>query len=136
MPAFNAKTLRPILVAQVDQGTFLMMDESAPAKMTGREWGKHESVNHGISEYVQGEAHTNTIESYFATLKRGIIGTYHYVSQQHLKRYPAEFDFRYNEQMALKVSDAERAAKTLRGADGKRATYQETNGSRTKAATS
>jgi ISXO2-like transposase domain len=76
---------------------------------------------------VRGEAHTNTIESYFAVLKRGIIGTYHHVSQKHLKRYLAEFDFRYNERSALEVTDAERAEKTLRGAVGKRVTYQETN---------
>ena len=134
VPTVNAKTLRPILVAQVDHGTFLMTDESAPAKMIGREWGKHESVNHAIGEYVRGEAHTNTIESYFAILKRGIIGTYHHVSQQHLKRYLCEFDFRYNERTALKVSDAERAERALRGVVGKRVTYQETNRARSEAA--
>lgn len=127
VPAVNAATLRPILVAQVDKGTFLMTDESSPGKMMGREWGKHEAVNHGIGEYVRGEAHTNTIESYFAVLKRGIIGTYHSVSQQHLKRYLCEFDFRYNERAALEVNDSERAEKILRGAVGKRVTYQETN---------
>jgi hypothetical protein len=49
-------------------------------------------VNYGISEYVRGEIHTNTIEDYFSILKRSIIGTYHHVSAQHLKRYLAEFD--------------------------------------------
>ncbi len=76
IPAGNAKTLRPILVSQVDQGTLLMTDEGAAAKAMGRAWGKHESVNHSIGEYVRGDAHTNTIEGYFSILKRGIVGTY------------------------------------------------------------
>jgi hypothetical protein len=87
----------------------------------------HEIVNHGAGEYVRGEAHTNTIESYFAVLKRGITGTYHHVSQQHLKRYLAEFDFRHNERMALRVTDAVRAEKAVRGTVGKRVTLQKTS---------
>lgn len=126
VPAVNAKTLRPILVSQVDRGSFLMTDEAAPSKMMGREFGNHQSVNHAIGEYVRGGAHTNTIEGYFSILKRGITGTYHHVSQQHLKRYLAEFDFRYNERSALGVSDNERAAKALKGIVGKRLTYRRT----------
>ena len=76
---------------------------------------------------MRGDAHTNTIEGYFSILKRGIIGTYHHVSQQHLKRYLAEFDFRYNERMALGVDDKERAARLLKGIVGKRLTYRRTN---------
>ena len=70
---------------------------------------------------------TNTIEGYFSILKRGIIGTYHHVSQQHLKRYLAEFDFRYNERSALGVNDSARAGKLLKGIVGKRLTYRRTN---------
>ena len=55
----------------------------------------------------------NTIEGYFSIMKRGVTSVYHHVSPQHLKRYLAEYDFRYNERMALNVSDAERAAKRL-----------------------
>jgi hypothetical protein len=44
-------------------------------------------VDHGIGEYVRGDAHSNTVEGYFAILKRGINGTYHHVSETHLKRY-------------------------------------------------
>ncbi len=53
-------------------------------------------------------ASTNTVESYFSILKRGVIGTYHHVSPQHLKRYVCEFDFRYNELSALGITDAMR----------------------------
>lgn len=88
---------------------------------------RNETVNHGIGEYVRGEAHTNTVESYFALLKRGITGTYHHVCPQHLKRYLAEFDFRYNERAALKVTDVERATKAVAGAVGKRVTYQQSD---------
>ena len=57
-------------------------------------------------------------------LKRGINGVYHHVSQEHLKRYLAEFDFRYNERMALDVSDMERTSKAIKGIVGKRLTYR------------
>jgi len=93
-----------------------------------RDFARHEAVNHGIEEYVRGDAHTNIVESYFAVLKRGITGTYHHVSQQHLKRYLAEFDFRYNERAALEVTDAERTVKAVKGVVGKRLTYQQPHG--------
>lgn len=72
----------------------------------------HEVVNHLAGEYVRGDAHTNTVEGYFSILKCGIMGTYHHVSPQHLKRYLAEFDFRYNERAALNVTDKDRATKS------------------------
>ena len=69
--------------------------------------------------------HTNTAENYFSIMKRGITGCYFHVSQQHLKRYLGEFDFRYNERVGLGVDDTERTAKAIRGAAGKRLTYQQ-----------
>ena len=129
VPSVSAATLRPILVAQIDNKSLLVTDDSGQYRHMHRDF-KHETVNHSIDEYVRGEAHTNTVEGYFSILKRGITGTYHHVSQQHLKRYLAEFDFRYNERSALEVTDEERAEKVLKGAVGKRVTYQETNGTR------
>jgi transposase-like protein len=123
LPEVTAKTLRPILVAQIDRASFLMTDEHSGYKIVGQEFAGHGSVRHYVGEYVRGDAHINTVENYFSILKRGITGVYHHVSQQHLKRYLAEFDFRYNERMALGVSDAERAAKALMGIEGKRLTY-------------
>jgi hypothetical protein len=64
-------------------------------------------------EYVRSGVHTNTIEGYFSIMKRGINGMYHQVSQQHLKRYLAEFDFRYNKREALGVDDAEHMARSI-----------------------
>lgn len=121
----TAKNLRPIVVAQVDKKSALMTDDAGQYRLIGPEFARHESVNHGADEYVRGDAYTNTIEGYFATLKRGIYGTYHHVSQEHLKRYLAEFDFRYNERSALGVEDSERAVKALQGVAGKRLTYRQ-----------
>ncbi len=121
----SAETLRPVLKAQLDRASVLMTDGEGQYRILGPMFARHETVNHGIGEYVRGDAHTNTVESYFAVLKRGLNGIYHHVSQQHLKRYLCEFDFRYNERMALDVSDAERANKAVKGVEGKRLTYRQ-----------
>jgi hypothetical protein len=124
----SAKTLGPILMEQVNRASALMADDAGQYRIIGPAFARYETVNHGIEEYVRGDVHTNTIESYFAIMKRGINGVYHHVSPQHLKRYLAEFDFRYNERAALEVTDAERAVKAVKGVVGKRVTYQQTNG--------
>jgi hypothetical protein len=93
----------------------------------GKEFARHEMVDHGALEYVRGDAHSNTVEGYFSILKRGIIGTYHHVSEAHLGRYLAEFDFRYSERSALGVNDVARTEKTLKGIVGKRITYRPVN---------
>jgi hypothetical protein len=64
-------------------------------------------------------------QSDFSVLKRGIMGTDHHVSPKHLKRYLAEFDFRYNERMALGVTDEAHTTKVLRGIVGKRHMYRD-----------
>jgi transposase-like protein len=123
----SAKTLRPILQAHVDAATFIMTDEGGAAKKIGSEFKRHGSINHGIGEYVRGNIHINAAEGYFSVFKRGIYGTFHHISQQHLKRYLAEFDFRYNERSALGINDKMRAAKALKGVVGKRLTYHQPN---------
>ncbi len=124
----NAKTLRIVLTAQLDASTSLMTDEHSGYLGIGRAFASHDRVNHTMGEYVRGDAHTNTVESYFAILKRGIVGTFHHVSPQHLKRYVGEFDFRYNERIALGVTDAMRFEKSIGGIVGKRLTYRRTGG--------
>jgi transposase-like protein len=123
----SAKTLRPILQAHVDAATFIMTDEGGAAKKIGGEFDHHGSVNHGIGEYVRGDIHINTAEGYFSVFKRGVYGTFHHISQQHLKRYLAEFDFRYNERATLGINDKMRAAKAIKGVIGKRLTYHQPN---------
>jgi len=130
IPEVTAKTLRPILVSHIDRKSYLKTDESLVYPTVGREFSGHETVNHSIEEYVRtgGFHHTNTVEGYFAILKRGITGTFHHVSQYHLKRYLGEFDFRYNERIALGVDDTERATKAIKGASGKWLTYRQPHG--------
>jgi transposase-like protein len=124
VPEVNAKTLGPILEAQLDGASYVYTDDAGVMKKAVRQFDLHDSVNHSAGEYVRGNVHTNTIEGYFSIMKRGINGVYHHVSQQHLKRYLAEFDFRYNERSALGVEDAERMTKSVKGIVGKRLTYQ------------
>jgi transposase-like protein len=125
----SAKNLRPLLEEQLADAsaTKLMTDGEGQYRIIGPMFKSHEVVNHGIGEYVRGDAHTNTIEGYFSILKRGIIGTYHHVSGEHLKRYLAEFDFRYNHREALGIGDRERMVKSISGIVGKRLTYRRTD---------
>lgn len=126
VPNVNATNLKPILKEQIFPKSDLRTDESNLYTQIGKGFASHETVNHSIKEYVRGDAHTNTVEGYFSLLKRGIYGVYHHVSEQHLKRYLCEFDFRYNERIVLGVDDVERAARALRGIVGKRLTYRTT----------
>jgi len=73
---------------------------------------------------VRGNAHSNTVEGFFAILKRGVVGTFHHVSEAHLSRYLSEFDFRYSNRSALGISDSLRTDELLRGIGGKRLTYR------------
>ena len=100
----TAKTLKPILVDAIAKDTHFRTDQSPVYTEIGTGFASHATVNHSIKEYVRGDAHTNTVEGYFSIFKRGIYGVYHHVSEQHLKRYLCEFDFRYNERIALGVT--------------------------------
>lgn len=86
----------------------------------GKQFSRHEVVDHSLGEYVRGNAHINTAEGYFSQLKRSIDGTHHHVSEQHLHRYLSEFDHRYN---TRKMEDGERTLLTIRMAEGKRLRY-------------
>ena len=76
----------------------------------------------GRREYVRGDAYTNTAESWIALLKRGIVGTFHHVSEKHLDRYVNEFGFRWDNR---KASDGARTIEAIKGAEGKRLFYRE-----------
>jgi transposase-like protein len=116
-------TVKRVLRTQIHRSSELMTDQAHTYKKVGAEFAKHRHVNHSIKEYVRGEDHTNTVESYFGILKRGLMGSYHHVSEAHLKRYLGEFDFRYN---ARKDTDTERTNAALQGISGKRLTYRRT----------
>lgn len=99
----------------------IMTDDAKLYKGLTNHGFKHSSVNHSADEYARWEdgvcISTNSVESFFSTLKRGINGTYHHVSKQHLHRYLSEFDFRFN---ARKMSDSDRREAALQGFSGKR----------------
>jgi transposase-like protein len=123
----TAKALRPVLIKHASRKSHLMTDESKVYPKVGEEFAGHSTVNHSAEEYVRlgGIVHTNTAESHFALLKRGAYGTFHNVSEAHLHRYLAEFDFRAN---TRKLTDAERAAALLAGARDKRLLYRRPDG--------
>jgi len=122
----TAKQLRGLIVVNVDRASHLMTDEAPVYTALGREFNGHSVVNHSAKEYVTtgGFKHSNTAENFFSIFKRGVIGTYHHMSEAHLGRYCREFDFRYNTRA---MTDGERAAIALKGAEGKRLTYRRTD---------
>ena len=122
----NAKHIRGLIVTNVSRDSHLMTDESVVYTRVGREFNGHSTVNHSAKEYVTtgGFKHSNTAENFFSIFKRGVIGTYHHMSEAHLGRYCREFDFRYN---TRQFSDAERTDIALVGAIGKRLTYRRTD---------
>ncbi len=91
----------------------------------------HYSVNHSAKEYVRHEygltITTNTIESYFAIIQRGIHGVYHHVGKSYLDQYLREFDFRYN---VRKLNDQDRSLMAIQKTSGKRLTMREPKGSK------
>jgi len=121
----TAANLHPIMKAQIDAASFLYTDDSGAYRYLDAHFN-HEVVNHSADEYVRGKAHTNTVEGYFSILKRGITGCYFHVSEAHLHRYLAEFDFRYSNREKLGVDDIARADLALQGVKGKRLTYETT----------
>ncbi|MEG3155826.1 IS1595 family transposase [Sphingomonas sp. RB1R13] len=119
----TAKQLRGLIVTNVDRASHLMTDESMVYTRVGREFAGHSTVVHSANEYVRmgGFTHSNTAENFFSIFKRGVIGTYHHMSEAHLGRYCREFDLRYNTRT---MTDGERASVILKGMEGKRLTYR------------
>jgi transposase-like protein len=124
IPTVNSATLAPILKAQISEKARLMTDEANYYKTPGKHFASHETVNHNRGEYARGDVTSNTAESSFALLKRGITGTFHSVSEKHLQRYCNEFDFRWNTRQSQGWNDVARADATLKGITGKRLTYR------------
>jgi transposase-like protein len=121
----SAADIVPIVKANVAKETAMMTDEGGHYFTLGDYFASHESVSHKAEEYVRGDVHTNTVEGYYSVFKRGMKGVYQHCSERHLHRYLAEFDFRYNNRIALGVEDKERAVRTLDGARGKRLIYRD-----------
>ena len=120
----------PIVNDNVSREAQVMTDAAQLYKYTPTaDFASHDRVDHSKDEYARYEEgrpviHTNTVEGYFSVFKRGMRGTYQHCKEKHLHRYLSEFDFRYNNRVALGVSDQERATKALEGVKGKRLKYR------------
>jgi transposase-like protein len=123
------QAIREILVTNADRKSELHTDESGLYIEVGREFAAHKTVmhgSHGSEGYYVGKdgQTTNAAENFFGIFKRGMVGTYHKCEAQHLARYLAEFEFRYNHHIGLGVNDKMRAETLLRAVEGKRLTYR------------
>jgi transposase-like protein len=132
VPNVTAKNVGEILETHVHEDATFFTDDSKIYRSVKPRLRPHATVRHTDGEYVRytddptRPIHTNTVEGFFSILKRGINGVYHHVSEAHLHRYLAEFDFRYSNREARGVDDVARADRAIRGAKGKRLTYETT----------
>ena len=109
-----------IVLGAVEPGSAVVTDQSRLYFDLHHYVAKHETVNHGAKEWARGEWSTNTVEGFFGQVRRSISGTHHYVSNKHIGRYMAEFDFRYS---TRKSSDSKRLETLISQVGGKRLTY-------------
>ena len=121
MERVTALNVHAAVREHVAAGENVMTDESNVYVGLRHSFQK-QSVCHGRGEYVRGDVHTNTVESSFSLLKRGVVGTFHSLSKKYLPLYLAEFDHRWN---TRKDTDGERTVDGLKMAKGKRLTYRD-----------
>ncbi|HMP55087.1 MAG TPA: IS1595 family transposase [Novosphingobium sp.] len=129
--SLKAADIVPILEANIAKEARVMTDEAGQYRNLGDHFAEHGFTRHGAGEYVSMEdraVHTNTIEGYFSIFKRGMKGVYQHCGKQHLHRYAAEFEFRYNNREKLGCNDGDRARNALKGVTGKRLTYRRFDG--------
>jgi transposase-like protein len=126
----NASTLMPIVLENVAREARVMTDEHSGYRDMHKFFAAHGTTSHGRGEYVNlkdRSIHSNTVEGYFSIFKRGMKGVYQFCGEQHLHRYLAEFEFRYNNRVALGCNDSDRADALLSGIIGKRLTYAQSS---------
>jgi len=122
----NAENIHPIVLNNISREARLMTDEARIYWRIGREFAEHGATLHGSGSYVDRQdrtIHTNTVEGAFSIFKRGMKGVYQHCGEQHLHRYLAEFEFRYNNRVANGLNDRQRSRKAMAGIIGKRLTY-------------
>jgi transposase-like protein len=122
MRRVTGKNLKEVLKSNVEPSATIMTDDFRAYRKAAKDFASHQSVNHSAKEYVRGDAHTNGVEGFFSLLKRGVVGTFHHISEQHLPLYLAEFDHRHNTRF---LTDGERTVIGLKKANGKRLTYRQ-----------
>lgn len=119
VPNTKANTLLPIIHGKIDKKALVVTDEFAAYNQL-KQTHAHKVVKHSSGQYVDGIAHTNGIEGFWSLLKRGVVGTFHYVSPQHLQAYCDEFAYRYN---AKNSTVCEKFNDTVKRFDTARITY-------------
>jgi transposase-like protein len=124
----KASTLLPILRENIAKEAIVYTDEAKQYGSLGSEFADHNFTTHSKGQYVRGNVHTNTAEGYFSIFKRGMKGVYQHCGKQHLHRYAAEFEFRYNNRIANGVNDLGRVNVALMGIVGKRVLYRDSLG--------
>jgi transposase-like protein len=112
--------LKGLAYDNVEMTSHIMTDSFVSYKGLKGDFASHQAVDHS-KEYVRGIVHVNFAESYFSLLKRGIMGTFHHISADHMQRYLNEFDYRWN---TRKVDTSTALNGVLKGAIGKRLTYR------------
>jgi ISXO2 transposase-like protein len=118
----DTDTIHTAVHESVEPGSTLHTDEHGAYRGLSSAFD-HASVNHSAGEYVRDGVSTNSIESVWAVLKRGIYGTYHHVSPKHLPRYVDEFAFRLN-QGNVNRHTLDRLDSFVDGVAGKRLSYK------------
>ena len=108
----NKETLRKFVNSNTAMGSTIYTDDYPAYNGVRR---RHKTVNHSISQYINGQAHTNGIESFWSILKRGYHGTFHHMSEKHLDRYVGEFAGRYNARDLDTINQMELIAKNMEG---------------------
>lgn len=96
IPSRGARAVAAFVTKSVEPGSALMTDDYAGYEKVGKQY-EHETVQHSKLEYVVGSTHTNSIENFWSLFKRGLVGSFHKVSEKHLDRYLDEFTYRFNE---------------------------------------
>jgi transposase-like protein len=114
-------TIEPIVNENIKKGSNVFTDEWYAYRDLHKQFN-HKIVNHSAKQYVNEKAHTNSIENFWSHLKRGIYGTYHWISKKHLHSYIDEFTLRYN---TRKYEERERFDLVLASVVGQRLTYQQ-----------
>jgi transposase-like protein len=118
-------TFKHVIEDNMSREAVMVTDDfRAYRQLAGEVAAEHHSVNHSAGEYGRGAIHTNTVEGFYSIFKRGMKGVYQHCGKQHLHRYAAEFDFRYNYRVANGIEDTKRFEIALLSAKGKRLTYQ------------
>lgn len=127
VPRVNFKNVRQFVKDTIDQSATVNTDGTPIYPSLFKAFARHDQVNHSNYEYARHNpdgtvSHVNTCESFFSLLKRGLMGTFHSVSREHLHRYCDEFAFRWD---TRRFNDGQRVIEAIRRGFGKRLTYED-----------